>query len=69
MCYLSTNVTPSYLAAAVSQFLSILHTHGLFVNLQTVAVSAFKLYFCLPVVKILALLVPECLSSHCVLLF
>lgn len=69
MHYLSTNVTPSYLAAAVSQFLSILHTHGFFVNLQTVAVSAFKLYFCLPVVKILALLVPKCLSSHCVLLF
>lgn len=45
MRYLSTNVTPSYLAAAVSQFLSILHTHGFFVNLQTVAVSAFKLYF------------------------
>lgn len=45
MRYLSTNVTPSYLAAAVSQFLSILHTHGFFVNLQTVAVFAFKLYF------------------------
>lgn len=69
MCYLSTPVTPSYLEAAASQFLSCLHTHGFFVNLQTVAVSGFKLYFCLPVVKILALLVPECLRSHCVLLF